>query len=82
LKFQQNGIIYKAETDLQISKINIATKAGKDRSGAWDEHTHTHTHTHTQLYIRWITNKDLLFTTGNPTQYFVIIYIRKEFVKE
>ena len=51
MKFQQNGIIYKAETDLQISKINIATKAGKDRSGAWDEHTHTHTHTHTYTTI-------------------------------
>ena len=29
-------------------------------------------------YIKWITNKDLLYSTGNSTQYFVIHYIGKE----
>ena len=33
---------------------------------------------HTLLYIRQITNKDLLYSTGNSTQYSVITYIRKE----
>ena len=30
---------------------------------------------HTLLCIKWITNTDLLYSTGNCTQYFVIIYI-------
>ena len=30
------------------------------------------------LYIKQITNKDLLYSTGNYTQYLVIIYNRKE----
>ena len=34
--------------------------------------------THILLYIRWITNKDLLYSTGNSTQYFVITYMGKE----
>ena len=29
---------------------------------------------HTQLYIQQTTNKDLLYSTGNYTQYFVITY--------
>lgn len=46
--------------------------AGRERSqlGAWDEHT--------LLYIRQITNKDLLDSTGNSIQYSVIAYMRKE----
>ena len=34
--------------------------------------------THILLYIRQITNKDLLYSTGNSTQYFVITYMGKE----
>ena len=30
------------------------------------------------LYIKWITNKDLLYSTGNYTQYFVIACKGKE----
>ena len=33
--------------------------------------------THTVLYIRQVTYKDLLCSTGNSTQYSVIIYMRK-----
>ena len=36
--------------------------------------------THTTIYE--ITNKDLLYSTGNSTQYFVITYIGKESEKE
>ena len=49
----------------------------RDKSEACDEHTHTHTHTHTLLYTGEITNKDLLYVTGNSTQYFVITHMRK-----
>ena len=43
---------------------------GRGKSGAWDEHTHTTTYK--------ITNKDLLCSTGNSTQYSVITYMKKE----
>ena len=32
----------------------------------------------TLLYIEWITNKDLLYSTGNSTQYSVVAYMGKE----
>ena len=38
--------------------------------------------THTLLYIRYVTNLDLLDSTGNSTQYSVITYMRKESKKE
>ena len=38
--------------------------------------------THTLLYIKQITNKDLLYSTGKSTQYSVITYMRKESKKE
>ena len=33
---------------------------------------------HNPRYIKWITNKDLLYSTGNSTQYFVMAYMGKE----
>ena len=38
--------------------------------------------THTLLQKRQTTNKDLLYSPGNPTQYSVIPYMRKEIKKE
>ena len=38
--------------------------------------------TYTLLYIKEITNKDPLHSTGNSTQYFAITYMRKESEKE
>ena len=37
---------------------------------------------HTLLQKRQTTNKDLLYSPGNPTQYSVIPYMRKEIKKE
>ena len=37
---------------------------------------------YTLLYLKWITNKDLLYSTGNYTLYFVISYKGKESEKE
>ena len=34
------------------------------------------------LYIKQVNNKDLLYSTGNYTQYFVITYMEKESEKE
>ena len=33
--------------------------------------------THTLLYIKWISNKDLLYSTGKSTQYSIITYVGK-----
>ena len=49
--------------------------AGRDMSGVWAE-------THTLLYIRQKTYGDLLYSTGNPTQYSVITCMGKESKKE
>ena len=32
---------------------------------------------YTLLYIKWITNKDLLYSTGNSTQYSVMTHMGK-----
>ena len=37
---------------------------------------------HTLLYIKQIANKDLLYGTGNSTQYSVMTYMGKESKKE
>ena len=34
--------------------------------------------THSAIYIKRIINKDLLYSTGNSTQYSVIMYVGKE----
>ena len=33
---------------------------------------------YTRLYIKQVTSEDLLYSTGNSTQYFVMTYIGKE----
>ena len=33
---------------------------------------------HTLLFIRWMTNKDLLYSTGNSPQYFAMVYMGKD----
>ena len=39
-------------------------------------------HIYTLLWIKQITNRDLLYSTGDSTQYSVIIYMGKESEKE
>ena len=34
------------------------------------------------IYITWIINKDLLYSTGNSAQYSAMTYMRKESKKE
>ena len=36
----------------------------------------------TLLYVSWVTNKNLLGSTGNPTQGSVMAYLGKELKKE
>ena len=48
---------------------------GRDGLGVWDWHVHT-------LYMEWMVDRDLLYSTGNSTQYSVITYMGKESEKE
>ena len=34
---------------------------------------------YTLLYLKWITNKDLLYSTGNSAQWYVAAWMRGEF---
>ena len=36
---------------------------------------------YTLLYLKWITNKDLLYSTGHPAKNYVTAYMGKEFEK-
>ena len=60
-------------------KTNLQLPGGKARGGInWD----TGMDTDTLLYIKQITNKYLLQSTGNSTQYSVMAYMGKESKKE
>ena len=37
---------------------------------------------YTLLYLKWISDKNILYSTGNSAQYSIIIYMGKEFEKE
>ena len=37
---------------------------------------------YTQLYLKWVTYKDLLNSTGNSAQYYITTKMGKEFEKE
>ena len=76
LKSDTNELIYKPETDLQMLKTNFWLPKGKRGGGGINQKLGINTRT--LLYIRQIINKDLLYSTGNSTQYSVITYMRKE----
>ena len=74
-----NELIYKTEIDPQTKKTNFQSPKGKRGGGINQEFG---VNVYTLLYIKQITNKDLLYSTGNYTQYFVITYKGKESDKE
>ena len=68
-----NELIYKTQVRSQMQKTNLqlpGDKGGKDKSGDGID-------IYTLLYIKWITNKNLLQSTGNSTQYSVMAYMGK-----
>ena len=77
-KKDPNEHIYKTETDSQTQKTNLCSK-GKGRGGINGEFG-------INIYMlphrKQKTNKDLLHSSGNYTQYFVIAYKGKESGKE
>ena len=68
-----NELIYVAEQSHRCRKQSFSYQEGKgerDKLGDWDCCIHT--------TIYKIYNKDLLYTTGNSTQYSIMIYTGEE----
>ena len=66
--FQNINRVTDTKNTLMVIK---GEEVGWDKLGEW-------TDIYTLLYIQQITNKDLLFSTGNSTQYSVMTYTKKE----
>ena len=68
-----NELMYKTETDSQTLKTKLWLPKGKgggrDKLGVWDKCIHT--------AIYKIIDNNLLYSTGNSTQYSVITYMGK-----
>ena len=62
-----NELIYKPETDPHRTNLPLPWRRvrGRNRLGVW-------TVMYTLLYLKKITNKNLLYSTGNAAQYSVI----------
>ena len=71
------NLFYKTETDSQTPKANLYLPKEKRGQGINQEYGITGL-----LYIKQINNKDLLYSTGNSTQYLVITYNGRESEKE
>ena len=78
IKKNTNELIKKTETDLltDIEHKLTVTKVEMWHGGEINQELGMNIHT--LLYIRQMTNKDLLYSTGNSTQYSVITHMRKE----
>ena len=61
--------MYKTEIDPETQKTNLWLQKGKGGRGINQEFE---INTYAQLYTKQITNKDLLYSTGNYIQYLVI----------
>ena len=72
-----NELIYKTEIELQMQKTRLWSPGGKGEIN-WE----TGIDIYTPLYIKQITNKDLLYGTGNSSQYSVMAYMGKVSTKE
>ena len=74
-KKDTNEIIYGTEIDPQTEITNLWLPKGEGGGGInWEVGINIYT----PLYIKYITNKKLLYSTGNYAQYFVITYEGKE----
>ena len=79
LKNSTNELIYKTETDSQTLKTNLRLPKGKGGGRINEE---IGIHMCTRLYIKQTTNKDLLHSTVDSTQYSAMTYMGKESEKE
>ena len=77
-KNDTNELTYKTETDLQTQKTSVRLPKEKGRGINLEFGIKRHP----SLYIKQITNKDLLNITGKHIQHLVITYHGKETEKE
>ena len=78
LENETNELIYTTESDSQKQKTNLGLPKGKE----WGEiNQEFGINRYTLLYIKQITNMDLLYSTENTTQYFIITYKGKNLKK-
>ena len=59
-------------TDLDNELMVAEGKNRENRQGVWNR-------LYTLLYLKWITNKDLLNSTGNSVQIYVTAWMGEEF---
>ena len=72
-------LIYKIEMESEMQKTNVWLPRGKRWGGKnWEIWIDIYT----LIYTKQIINNDLLYSTGNFTQYSVIAYMGKESIKE
>ena len=73
----QKELIYETETDSQTWRMNLWLPV---REG-WEEGIvrEFRMDVYTLLYLKWITNKDLLYSTGNSAQCYVAAWMGEEF---
>ena len=64
-----NELTYLTGRDSQTYKMKLCLLGRKDNQGVWDGHVHT------AIYLKWITNKDLLYNTWNSTQCYVAMWM-------
>ena len=75
LRNNKNESIYKTETDSQAQKITLWFPKRKGRRGGISQKYEINLYK--LLLIKMISNKDLLYSTGNYIQYHVITYNEK-----
>ena len=74
-----NEVIYKTKTDSQTSEANNGSQRGTMEEGMdWGFGMGICT----LLYVGWMVNGNLLYSTRNSTQYSVMTYMGKESEKE
>ena len=69
-KHDTKELTYKTGTDSQTQKMNLWLQGGRVWGGTDLEYG---TDTHILLYLKWTTNKDLVYSTKNTAQYYITI---------
>ena len=69
-----NELIYKTEVESWMWKTNLWLPGDR---GGWGINREIGIDIYTLQYIKYITNKNLLYSTGNSTQYSVMAYMGK-----
>ena len=77
LKYDTNEVIYETETDAQTQRTDLWLPRGRGEGMDWEFEVSRYK----LLYIGWINNKVLLYSTRNYFKYILITYNEKEYEK-